>query len=209
MQRVVLRAEQAGFFERRCHEQDRTLRRRLLMRERVGDFEQSGEAGAVVDGAVVDLVALQFRIAAEMIPMRRVDDHFVRPLAARQQREHVRRLHAADLVGELRRELRVERRRLEAADVGGFLQRIEIRAGFGEQALRRIGGDPSGDHHARTRDLRWSADRTAANSSYSRRPATDNPRRRCRARSGTPPRLAARILRTCTSSGRSTSSPCP
>ena len=72
--RVVLRAEQALLLGRDHQEQDRALRLRFDGREAVRDLEQLRHAGGIVDGAVVDAVAVHGVADAQVIPVRRVDD---------------------------------------------------------------------------------------------------------------------------------------
>jgi hypothetical protein len=68
--------------------------------EGLGNLEDRSDAGGVVDCAVVDLVAFQFRIAAEVVPMRAVDDAFIFLLriAALDFPDDVVRLEVRDLV---------------------------------------------------------------------------------------------------------------
>ena len=62
MRGVIFSAEQAFLFSGHGEKQNRSLRSDFS--ERLGQFEQCSAAGRVVDGTVVDLIALQFRIAA-------------------------------------------------------------------------------------------------------------------------------------------------
>ena len=74
---VILRAEQSLLLGGDREEEYRALRGSLKFGERLGDFEQGGDARSVVNRAVVNLIARQIVVFAQMIPVRCVDDVLV------------------------------------------------------------------------------------------------------------------------------------
>ena len=145
--RVIARAEQALLLRGDGQEQDAAPhalggRQRL---EGLCELEEHGGAGGVVGRAIVDLITLQLRVAAEMIPMGRVDHVFGAQLrvGAGEERDDILRGDVADGVVDDERRLRVERDRLEIAAGGGLFQRLKIPAAGGEQAFRGLNGEPA------------------------------------------------------------------
>ena len=115
---IIMRAQQTRFLGGH-REEHQAARRRACLGMRFGQCDQRRGAGGVVDRAVADVVAIGRRLAAaEVIPMRGVDDVFVGPLATRQHTDHVLGLEAADIVGEAGRGLEPQRHRLEAPTPG-------------------------------------------------------------------------------------------
>ena len=141
---VVLRAQQALFLGGDGEEHHRALGLAALARRR-GQLDQRGGAGGVVDGAVVDRVALGVGLAdAEVVPVRAVDHGLVRMLAAVDAADHVVRgdhLGVDRVVG--REGLALQRHRLEVAGLRLLLQRFEIEPGVLEQLHREIALDPA------------------------------------------------------------------
>ena len=77
MFRVEFRAEQSRFFGCGGHEQDRPFGRRIQFCERGRELNNRRHARRVIDRAIENLIALQFGMTSEMIPVRRVNDVFV------------------------------------------------------------------------------------------------------------------------------------
>src|SRR3954467_12749284 len=75
MSPVILCPKQAFLFRGHREKEHRPLWGNFT--ESFGKLEQRCGAGGVIDGAIVDLITLQFRIASKVIPMRAVDDVFV------------------------------------------------------------------------------------------------------------------------------------
>ena len=145
-----------------------------------------------------------------MIPVRAVDDDFVRPRRCRGScRSRSPSCGCRCWFLKCVESVASSAIGLKPRTSALFFELIEIRAGFREEALRRLGREPARDRQARRRI-------------FARRqrilrpgPAVDDdiPRitraRRSRARSGTPPRPGARLPRICRSSGRSRSARLP
>ena len=74
---VILRAEKALLLARDGDEDDRALGWSWKLRERLGPFEQGGDARSVVNRAVVNLIARKIVVLAQMIPVSGVDDVLV------------------------------------------------------------------------------------------------------------------------------------
>ena len=124
---------------------------RLLVRELLRKLEHHRGAHAVVDGAVEDLVvARHVVLAAEMIPMRRIEEYVARMLAARDHADDVARLQMID--GGMRidaQRLAFHRHRFEARLVGGGLLLLVIEPGALEQILRGLVRHPALDRQHR------------------------------------------------------------
>ena len=209
IERVVLGAEQALLFGRDHQEQERALRLRLRLLQRLRDLEHGRDAGRVVERAVVDRVAVDRRADAQVIPVRRVDDVLVlqHRVAAFELRDDVARVDRAQLVGDRHRRLDAERHRLELARQRLLLQRVEILARHREELLRRVERDPALDVHLAhvlvgRHEVELLAQVALDDGERDSRPAPS------RGRSAPRPRPCARPARTCRSSGRSRSSPC-
>ena len=82
-------AQQAGFLGGNCQEGDRALRRLRQFAEQAGQGEQPRGSAGIVLGTVVNIIALYLWVGPEVIPVRRVDDRFIRSLAAGDNRYHV------------------------------------------------------------------------------------------------------------------------
>ena len=86
---IIFAAEQALFLGRHGQEHDRALRARAGG-EGARLLDQLGNAGAVVDRAIVDAVAIGVGLAdAEMVPVGGVDDRLVGPRGAGQQADDI------------------------------------------------------------------------------------------------------------------------
>ena len=160
---VILRTQQARLFQRHQQEHHRTRRLRVLHGEGLGDLQHAGDAGGVVDGAVVDVVfafgAGRHRIAvtavggavvAQVVPVRGVDDGFVRTLGARQFGQDVAGTAFVD--GRIQRGAEggvTQVHGLEAGLVGGGALLRQVQAGVGEQLLGHFAGDPALHRQAR------------------------------------------------------------
>src|SRR3546814_9163028 len=108
------------------------------------DVCSSDLAARVVDRAVADVVAIDRRAAAEVIPMAGVEDIFVWTLGARQHADHVARHLLRNLVIEA--EVRLHAGQgdgLEPLLLRGFAQRVEILPRAREQLLRLRKLDPA------------------------------------------------------------------
>src|SRR3546814_6714554 len=102
------------------------------------------DAGRIVDGAVADVVAVDRRAAAEMVPVRGVEDIFVGPLRSRQHADDVARNLLGNLVVEAQRRLDAgQRHRLETFLLRRLAQRVDILARAGEKLLRLVELDPA------------------------------------------------------------------
>lgn len=95
---VVLSAEQTLLFGGNGDEQNRAGRLRGQLRVGLRQFEQGRYARSVVDRAVVDLVPLQVGVAAQVIPVRRVNNELIGFLAF-ELRDHIARLNLTQCVG--------------------------------------------------------------------------------------------------------------
>ena len=148
--RVELRTEQALLFRRHREEHDRAIGLRAL-RERAPDLDQGGDAGRVVDRAVVDRVAVRVRCAdAEMVPVAAVDHGLVGALGPLDAADDVARgdhLAVDAVVGRERRALQFHR--LEAACLRLLLERVVIEARALEQVGREVALDPAFDRRMR------------------------------------------------------------
>ena len=94
---VIFRAQQALLLGGYREEQDGAFGRGLQFGIGACDFQQPGAAGGVIDRSVIDLIALEAWISAEVIPVRRVDHVlvFARRIAAFELRHHVVRVDRA------------------------------------------------------------------------------------------------------------------
>ena len=115
-------------------EENRPCRTLSLVMKLGRHFEDGGRARRVVHRAVVDLVALERRILAEVIPVGRVDDVLVLLRAALDLADDVVTLNfpGIDLYIEARLAA-LERDRLEVLLHRRGLERIEIQAGIAQQ----------------------------------------------------------------------------
>ena len=138
---VVFGTQQAGFLHGHRGEDHTALR--LVLGELAGDLQQRGDARAVVDRAVVDLVTLQRRVVAQVIPVRGIDHRLVRLVRALHHADHVvaERMGDVAVQGDIR--LGIQRHGLEAAHVGLLGQFVEVLARLGEQALRGFMRQPA------------------------------------------------------------------
>ena len=102
-------------------------------------LDQSGSTGGVVGGAVVDLVAGQALVLAEVVPVRHVDDDFVRGAGAQQPRDDVLRVDRPQAVAHPCEPGHTELHRLKIAARRLGLLGLEIEPGHLEQ---RRGGIP-------------------------------------------------------------------
>ena len=82
-------AQQAGFLGSNCQKDDRALGRLRQFAEQAGQGEQPRGAAGIVLGTVVNIIARYLWVGPEVIPVRRVDDRFIRSLAAGDNRYHV------------------------------------------------------------------------------------------------------------------------
>src|SRR6185369_12541369 len=114
-----------------------------LEREAAGLFYDLGDASRVVDGAIIDIVAVGVGLPdAEMVPVRRVDDRLVRVFLARQQADDVVRRDRADVRVRSRTDGGLEVDGLEIATFSGRLGCLEVEAGAAEQLGCDIALDP-------------------------------------------------------------------
>ncbi len=111
--------------------------------KRFGDFQNAGDAGGVVDRAVVDVVARLALVLAQVVPVRHVDHGLVGALVARQDADHVARRLLGDGAVQIDRHPGVQRHRLEAGLVGLLVRLFQRHAGIGEQLGGGLGGDPA------------------------------------------------------------------
>ena len=74
---VEFRDEKPGLFGGCCHKQVRAFRRRIYFCKRCCELDKRGDTGRVIDCAIKNLIALQFGITPEMVPVRCVDDVFI------------------------------------------------------------------------------------------------------------------------------------
>jgi hypothetical protein len=128
--RVVAGAEQAFLFGGQGEEEQAALR--PLGRGQGGEglrqFDERRGAGGVVVGAVENLVAGQPRVAAEVVPVRGVDDVFMRAgrIGAGKAGDDVARGDVANGVGDGEVALERERDGAEIAVRGGFFEGSEV-----------------------------------------------------------------------------------
>ena len=86
-----------------------------------------------------------------MVPVRHVDDGFIRRFRTRQQRQHVAGLFLGGGALQAHAHLRRHRHRLEAAFARGRAHLFQIHPGVREQRLCLLAGDPALQRHARRR----------------------------------------------------------
>nr|WP_246346788.1 hypothetical protein [Sphingomonas jinjuensis] len=131
---VISAAEQAAFLRRHRDEGDRAPgRSRLGLR--LGEADEPGDAAGIVERAVADVVAVHRIAAAQVIPMRGIEDIIVGRRGAGQDADDVLRHRLLHRIGEAARHLQPERHRPEPLGLGGRGKRGEVLAGAGEQLL--------------------------------------------------------------------------
>ena len=124
------------------------MRRRRQLLVRFGDLEQRRATRRVVQRAVVDLVALERRVLAQVVPVRGVDDVLVLLVAPLELGDDVVRLDLPRVDLDVERCLGVQRDGLEVFPRGLCFERIEVLARRGEELLRLVERDPSFDAHS-------------------------------------------------------------
>src|SRR3546814_14206596 len=91
-----------------------------------------------------DVCSSDLRAAAEMVPVRGVEDIFVGPLRSRQHADDVARHLLGNLVVEAQRRLDTgQRHRLETFLLRRLAQRLELLARASEKLLRLVQLDPA------------------------------------------------------------------
>jgi hypothetical protein len=128
--RIVFRAQQTEFLGSHREKHDRSARRGTKARVGFGDFEQTSRSARIIEGAVINLVAFQRRVAAKMIPVGRVDHVLVADLRIRslEPRNHILRLDFANGIRQFERRFRGNRHRPEISTDRCTLQLVEIMA---------------------------------------------------------------------------------
>src|SRR5205085_1253902 len=104
-----------------------------------------GATRGIVGGAVVDLIALQATVAAEVVPVRGEDHILVLQLRVgpRQQPDDVARGDVAQHIGDVKRGLGPQAKRFEVGLGGGGLGRIVVFAGGREEFARGVHRQPA------------------------------------------------------------------
>ena len=112
---------------------------------RLGERDQTGDAARIVDGAVADVVAGGIGVAAaEMVPVRGVDDIFAGPRPSGQDADDVARSRRRIwLVSEIDARLRSGTARKPGCRL--LAQGSQVEARIGEQPGRRVERQPA-DH---------------------------------------------------------------
>ena len=102
----------------------------------LGQRDHRGDAGGIVDRAVADVIACRIGgAAAQMVPVRGVDDIFIRPRGARQQADHILRGKAANVVAERQACLHPQWYGAESRLLGGGGERGQILARRAQHGL--------------------------------------------------------------------------
>src|SRR2546423_15129748 len=148
MLRVVLRANEPLFFGGNGKKQNGASWRRGELRVRLRNLEQRRATASVVGGAVEDLIAFEGRVAAQVIPVRGVDDVFVFLVAAVELRGDVLGLNFAVIDLDVEGGLGIEWYRLEVFRLRRRLERVEIQTRVAEQLFGFLEPDPTFDGHA-------------------------------------------------------------
>src|SRR5688572_13990987 len=97
---VVLRSEQTFLFGGDAQEDDRAFWSGRNFAKGLGDFEQARRAGGVIQSAVVNLIAGEFFVSAEMVPMGHVNNMLIGPLRSVDLRDDVLRLNGPEFVAD-------------------------------------------------------------------------------------------------------------
>ena len=140
----VGRAEQSLLFGRNGREDDRSLRLRGGQRPDASHLQEHGAAAGVVDGAVVNRIAILRFSNPEVIVMCGVEDRLVAELrvAAGKPGRDVGCVEAANRADHISVQLEIERDGAEVARGGLARQRIEIETGRLHQRSGHSLSDP-------------------------------------------------------------------
>ena len=141
--RIGRAAQHARFLASRPQEDLRAARR--LFHGHLRHGQQGRRARGVVDGAVVDMVALScagvaFVILAQVVPVRRIDHGFVLEFRVRARHDagHVELLDAADLAIDCHLDRRVQGDGAERACFRLRAQGVQVLPGLLEQGARHV-----------------------------------------------------------------------
>src|SRR5687767_11740514 len=97
---VVLRSKQTFLFGSDAQKDDGAFWSGRNFAKRLRDFEQARRAGGVIQGAVVNLIAGEFFVATQVVPMSHVNDMLIGPLRSGDLRDHVLRIDGAELIAD-------------------------------------------------------------------------------------------------------------
>ena len=126
VRRVIIGAEKARFLCRNGEEHQRAARRSDLG-VRFGQSDQGRRARGVVDCAIADVVTVgRCGTPAQVVPVRGVDDVFVRRFRTGKDTDHILRFESADVVRKAGRCFETQRHRLEALLLGSGEQLVGI-----------------------------------------------------------------------------------
>src|SRR5450631_2085 len=144
MRAQVFGTEQALFLGGDCGEQDRAAYGGLGVGPVAGEFQQDAAAGGVVDGSIVNIVALQFRNDAEMIVVGGVQYRFALELGvgARKHGDDVARDERPQFARDVRLQMYRQLYRFEVAGLRLGIEFVEIEAAHGREFLGYVELNP-------------------------------------------------------------------
>ena len=140
----MARAEEPLLFGGHREEEDAPPGR-ARRHERLGERDETGGSGGVVERAVEDVVALDVGVRAEMVPVRGVDHRLRGRLRASQPRHDIVRVDLPVRGFEPETGLDSERDRGEFRTRRRFARLLEVHPGCFEQRHRPLTGDPALD----------------------------------------------------------------
>src|SRR4051794_16653284 len=134
--RIIFAAEQALLFGSDGQEHNRTIGPGTAG-EGARLLDHVSDSGAVVDGPIIDVVAVGIRLAdAEMVPMRAIDQRLVGKFLPWQDTDDIVRRNRFGLRLESRVERSLQRNRLEGAGLRRGLRLLEVQTRRGKDLLR-------------------------------------------------------------------------